>query len=101
MIEGLFDISMLAPLVKRYLPMVKEKFLPKINDDMAAALFHEDESLQDGESESVFMINRETSGDVMVRVCHLNDKAQVVRSGPARKLTDYLSAVLEENLTKI
>lgn len=100
MLEGL-DISFLAPVAKRYLPMVKDKFLPKINDDMAAALFHEDENLQEGESESVYMINRDSSGDVMVRVCQLDDNAKVVRSGQARKLTDYLAAVMEENLAKV
>ncbi len=93
------NIDFLIGMVRPYLPTITQKFLPKVNEELAAALFREDEHLQDGEAESVFMLSRD-GGDVYVRVAQLDSNARVVRTSAPRKVTDYLQSIIEQALNK-
>ena len=89
------NADLLKGLVKPYLPKVSREFLPKVNDELVAALFKEDEQLLDGESESVFMISYEGK-DAYVRTVKLDENARVVRSSEKRKVTDYLQSIINQ-----
>lgn len=93
---GLLDnADLLKNFVKPYLPKITRDFLPKVNDELAAALFKEDENLQDGECESVFMISRDDQV-VYLRVVQLDKDAHVVRSSERRTVTDYLQSIISQ-----
>ena len=93
---GLWDnASLLKNLIKPYLPRITNEFLPKLEEELAAALYKEDESLQDGETESVFMLSRE-GDETYLRLVQLDDQARVVRSSEKRRVTDYLQSVINQ-----
>lgn len=91
------NLDFILSVVRPYLPTITQKFLPKVNDELAAALFREDENLQDDEAESVFLISRD--GDtVYLRTAQLDHNARVVRSSAPRRVTEYLAAIINQAL---
>lgn len=93
---GLLDnAELLKGLIKPYLPKISREFLPKVNDELVAALFKENEQLHDGESETAFMVSYEGS-DAYIRTVKLDNNAHVVRSSTKRKVTDYLESIINQ-----
>lgn len=91
---GLLDnAELLKNLVKPYLPKISREFLPKVNEELVAALFKEDEQLQEGESETVFMISRD-GNDAYLRTVQLDKNAHVMRSSDKRKVATYLESII-------
>ena len=93
---GLLDnAELLKGLVKPYLPKISREFLPKVNDELVGALFHENEHLLDDESETVFIISYEGT-DAYLRTVQLDKDARVIRSSAKRKVTDYLESIINQ-----
>ncbi len=89
------NADLLKSLVKPYLPKISREFLPQVNQELVSALFKEDENLQDGESETVFMISRDDK-DAYIRTVQLDKNARVVRSSEKRKVSDYLQSIINQ-----
>ena len=89
------NADLLKSLVKPYLPKISREFLPQVNQELVSALFKEDENLQDGESETVFMISRDDK-DAYIRTVQLDENARVVRSSEKRKVSDYLQSIINQ-----
>lgn len=93
---GLLDnAELLKGLVKPYLPKITRDFLPKVNNELVAALYKEDENLQDGEKETVFMISRDGE-NAYLRTVQLDENAHVVRSSDKRKVSSYLESIINQ-----
>lgn len=93
---GLFDnADLLKDLVKPYLPKISREFLPQVNKELVSALYKEDENLQEGESETVFIISRDEK-DAYIRTVQLDENAHVVRSSEKRKVSDYLQSIINQ-----
>jgi hypothetical protein len=93
------NTDFILQMVKPYLPTITQKFLPQVNTEIAAALFHEDENLEDGEVESVFLISRDGK-DAFIRTAQLDKDARIVRTSAPRKVSDYLSDIINQAFTK-
>lgn len=89
------NADLLKNLVKPYLPKISREFLPQVNKELVSALYKEDENLQEGESETVFMISRDEK-DAYIRTVQLDENAHVVRSSEKRKVSDYLQSIINQ-----
>lgn len=89
------SLQVIGTLVKPYLPKVIPAVLPEINKELAAAIYKENEDLQDGEIESAFMITLDGE-DVYLHTVQLDADARVVRSSGKRKVTDYLQSLINK-----
>lgn len=93
---GLLDnAELLKNLVKPYLPKITREFLPKVSEELVAALYKEDEDLQEDETETVFIISREGK-EAYLRTVQLDENAKVVRSSDKRKVTAYLESIINQ-----
>lgn len=93
---GLLDnAELLKGIVKPYIPKISREFLPKVNEELVAALYREDEQLQEGENETVFMISRDGE-DAYLRTVQLDENARVVRSSEKRKVSAYLESIINQ-----
>ena len=89
------NAELLKGFIKPHLPKITREFLPKINDELVAALYKENEQLQDDGCETVFMISYEGE-DAYVRIVVLDENACVIRSSEKRKITDYLQSIINQ-----